>query len=737
MPEHEEEPPSVSQPRVSTGSGPLDQMLSGGLVPLRPYLIVGPSGTGKTTLALQFLCEGVRHGEQCLVVTLEEPPNEIRANHRSLAPGLDEVFVFDAIPDVMRYERAPFKDISSVRQSVRFKDVPFDIRRSPELSSIEVTFTALEQTLKMEMARRKYTRMVIDSLTALQYFCMKGFDETLGAQTFLRFLSDLHVTTLLTVEAPLEDVESPERLLARGEVRLFRWELDGRTVRAIGVEKFRGSPHDNTLHPYRIAPHGLDINLAVTISRDTRKLLPSDADAIEPPAPAQSIEEFATSLALLEQDCRDLAEISADVAPVRAALLEALVAARAGDVAEVARSVVRARGRVIEAADGLPTAEEARSDSPPLRRLRARASAARAGIPPFTAPDPIAVQPEIEGILRVLEPAPTPASPIIPPPAEPESPLRAPRAPVIVPAPPLDSEVPPPPPAAPTDPALPLSIATPKVPPPPLVAEPQEKVVPVPERPRPHVPFPPSAPRDRPPTPRAIPPAARPVPVRPSADDGPPPLPSLLPGSVPPLPDRPPTHATPPPPRQPASSPPARKAPPPPTPPPLPPLPAHVDVAPRSVAPLVPPPEPAALVDLPLGEQSASGSRDLPGKTRRRSPSPTPAKKRTPKRAKPAPEPVEEPGGTPPVLPGLPAESGGASPAPLAHSAEIPPDVPTDTPAATPSEVAPPPPKKRRAPRRKTTPTPAVPAAPPDPASIAARESDAAPAVVGTPPKEE
>src|SRR5271170_4949834 len=139
MPEHEEAPPANPDPRVSTGCGPLDQMLSGGLVPRRPYLVVGPSGTGKTTLALQFLCEGIRRGEQCLVVTLEEPPNEIRANHRNLAPELDEVFVFDAIPDVMRYERAPFKDIAAVRASVPFDRVDLHIRTTPEMSSVEVT----------------------------------------------------------------------------------------------------------------------------------------------------------------------------------------------------------------------------------------------------------------------------------------------------------------------------------------------------------------------------------------------------------------------------------------------------------------------------------------------------------------------------------------------------------------------------------------------------------------------
>jgi KaiC/GvpD/RAD55 family RecA-like ATPase len=248
-------------------------MLEGGIIPRRPYLVVGPAGSGKTTLALEFLCEGARRGERCLLVTLEEPPNECRINHPTLGPEFHRIDVFDAIPDIMHYERVPFKDVSTVRASMPFGRVPFLIRRTPEFLGVEVTITALEQMLRNEVARCGYTRIVIDSLTALQYFCMKGLDEEAAAQSFLRFLSDLQVTTLLTVETPLEDGDAVERTLARGEIRLFRWEKSGSTVRAIGIEKFRGSSHDVRLHPYRIGPTGLDIDVKLTFSRRGAKVM--------------------------------------------------------------------------------------------------------------------------------------------------------------------------------------------------------------------------------------------------------------------------------------------------------------------------------------------------------------------------------------------------------------------------------------------------------------------------------
>ncbi len=406
--------------RVSTGNPELDTMLQGGLVGRRPYLIVGPSGTGKTTVALQFLCEGVRHGERVLLVTVEEPPNETRINHRGLGPALDEVDVFDAIPDIMRYERAPFKDIASVRNATPFKEIPLTIRTSPELSAVEVTMAGLEQMLRTEVVRRGYSRIAVDSLTALQYFCMKGFDPIAGAQAFLRFLSDLRVTTLLTVESPLEDVETPERMLARGEIRLFRWELESRSVRAIGVEKFRGSPHDVRLHPYRIGPHGIDIQLSTTISRDTRQIIEAvhttERTVVAPPA--DSAEETTSPVDPLADEVRDLVLVGADVRPVRVELESALGAVTAGDLDAARGHLSRVSACVIGLVDGL-RGEVARSAGPDpkvaeaYQRIRQRSESARTGLPPLRLPPRRILEVQLAWVLSLIPPAPTePMAPV-------------------------------------------------------------------------------------------------------------------------------------------------------------------------------------------------------------------------------------------------------------------------------------------------------------------------------------
>ena len=430
---------AVPEGRVSTGTPGLDAMLEGGLVGRRPYLVVGPSGTGKTTLALQFLIDGVRRGERVLLVTMEEPPNEMRVNHRLLGTELLKVEVFDAIPDIMRYERVPFKDIASVRQAVAFGNIPLEIRRSPELTAVEVTMTALEQMLRSEVQRRTYTRVVIDSLTALQYFCMKGFDPVAGAQAFLRFLSDLHATTILTVESPLEDVDTPERMLSRGEVRLFRWELDGRTVRAIGVEKFRGSSHDVRLHPYRIGPQGLDVNLEVTISRDTRQIIefPRPVEAVPTAVSvSRAAEEVITPLDPLAEEVRDLVLVGAEVTPLRTEIEAARRAAADGDIALARGRLSRANALVIGLSDSLADRmKEAVPAEAPVaeayQRILQRSEAARAGMPPTKLPPPRLLEVQLEWVLSLLPEVPSlPAAPTAPVPEEQEAPPE-PEAPAV------------------------------------------------------------------------------------------------------------------------------------------------------------------------------------------------------------------------------------------------------------------------------------------------------------------
>src|SRR6185369_10982602 len=78
-------------PRAPTGVDGLDDVLHGGLIPHRLYLVDGNPGAGKTTLALQFLLEGLRRGERTLYVTLSETAEELCDGAASHGWSLDGI----------------------------------------------------------------------------------------------------------------------------------------------------------------------------------------------------------------------------------------------------------------------------------------------------------------------------------------------------------------------------------------------------------------------------------------------------------------------------------------------------------------------------------------------------------------------------------------------------------------------------------------------------------------------
>jgi len=85
-------------PPDSTGIAGLDEILCGGLTPDRVYLVEGVPGSGKTTLALQFLLEGVRRGERVLYVTLSETESELQGIAQSHGWSLEGIDVRELAP---------------------------------------------------------------------------------------------------------------------------------------------------------------------------------------------------------------------------------------------------------------------------------------------------------------------------------------------------------------------------------------------------------------------------------------------------------------------------------------------------------------------------------------------------------------------------------------------------------------------------------------------------------------
>ena len=163
-------PASLASPpmtRVSTGVAGLDELLGGGIPKASNTVLQGPTGTGKTILALQFLIEGARRGETGVMFTLEETPNQLRAVGASLGwdlPALEEsgkLLISYASPVELstdrylqsardevrtrRATRAVFDSLTSMALSVsserRFKELIYAVGKHMHLAGVTLVMT--------------------------------------------------------------------------------------------------------------------------------------------------------------------------------------------------------------------------------------------------------------------------------------------------------------------------------------------------------------------------------------------------------------------------------------------------------------------------------------------------------------------------------------------------------------------------------------------------------------------
>jgi len=261
--------------RVSTGIPELDYMLNGGLLPGRPYIVSGPPGSGKTTLCLHFLREGLKNGERCMLVTLDEPPNEIKENIAVFGWDLSGIAVLDATPDVRSYRRATdILEIKSMKDIKTLGEVE-DIRQSSAVNPYEITIQSIYMKLKKEFQDRKYDRIVLDSFTSLRLFAVKAENidsERREIQSLLRFIAESEVTALITSEYPSPTRVDPEFLVARGEIRLHKEIIKGTIVRGISIERMRGTKHDTMIRPLEFTKDGLKIRLPIVFEKKVGKV---------------------------------------------------------------------------------------------------------------------------------------------------------------------------------------------------------------------------------------------------------------------------------------------------------------------------------------------------------------------------------------------------------------------------------------------------------------------------------
>jgi circadian clock protein KaiC len=216
---------SAGARRISTGIEGLDAVLGGGLTPERLYLVEGTPGTGKTTLALQFLLDGSEPG---MYITLSETSDELRAVAASHGWSLEKISIFELVGESGLDEDA--------EQSI--------------LHPSEVELGETTQRIFEEVRRLKPSKIVFDSLSEMRLLAQNPLRYRRQILALKHFFSSTRSTVLMLDDRTSEPGDLQLHSIAHGVITLEQTTLDVgaerrrlRVVKMRGI-KFRGGYHD-------------------------------------------------------------------------------------------------------------------------------------------------------------------------------------------------------------------------------------------------------------------------------------------------------------------------------------------------------------------------------------------------------------------------------------------------------------------------------------------------------------
>ena len=229
----------VEPERIKTGVTGLDDILSGGLPIGQMYLLEGTPGTGKTTLAMQFIMAGIQGGQSALYITLSESKYELHSTARSHGWNTEDISVEEFIPEEA--------SLSPEQQYTVFHP-----------SEVELASTVKKLTQLIE--ERKPSRVVIDSLSELRLLAADTMRYRRQLLALKQFFAGRDTTVLLLDDRSAEGSDMQLQSIAHGVIRLDRLKQSyGVNRRQVEVLKMRGSKFREGFHDYTIETGGVRI----------------------------------------------------------------------------------------------------------------------------------------------------------------------------------------------------------------------------------------------------------------------------------------------------------------------------------------------------------------------------------------------------------------------------------------------------------------------------------------------
>ncbi len=223
----------------ATGVPGLDDILRGGLPKNRIYLIQGDPGVGKTTIALQFLLEGARRGENALYITLSETKEELEAVCVSHGWDIGSIHLFE---------------LSSLTDQLQ------DEASSTFFRPSEIELNRTTQALLKEVERVKPSRVVFDSLSEMRMLAETPLRYRRQILDLKQFFTGKHCTVLLLDDSPSGARDLQIESVAHGVIGLEKSSPDyGINRRRLNVHKVRGVQFKEGHHDFIIKRGGVSI----------------------------------------------------------------------------------------------------------------------------------------------------------------------------------------------------------------------------------------------------------------------------------------------------------------------------------------------------------------------------------------------------------------------------------------------------------------------------------------------
>ena len=234
-----QEKASADLPRISTGSSGLDDVLGGGFDANRMYLYEGRPGTGKTTIALQFLLKGVQDGERVLYITLSETKRELSLVALRHGWSLQGVDIFELVP--------PETTLDPDRELTVFHPAEMELSETTNL-------------IFREVERINPTRVVFDSLSELRLLAQSPLRYRRQVLALKHFFTNRNCTVVLLDDLSSSQDDLQLHSIAHGVVLLEQLALDyGAERRRLRVIKMRGIRFRGGFHDFTIEQGGLRI----------------------------------------------------------------------------------------------------------------------------------------------------------------------------------------------------------------------------------------------------------------------------------------------------------------------------------------------------------------------------------------------------------------------------------------------------------------------------------------------